>query len=428
MTLELEDFFEAAREATHGQALADRWLALLRESGVHGLALQVGERLHRSGRCHGPARSEGPLRLWGASTLDETELLLLFELAGMSAHWLYRLHRFARISQRAQRDRLALRAEVADLAGADLGLLGQSSAMQEVRRLLRTVALHPTTVLLQGETGTGKEMAARALHRLSRRGDRFAAINCGALPSELIEAELFGYEKGAFTGAVRASRGLFRRAGKGTVFLDEVGELPLSAQARLLRVLQERVVTPLGAEDPVPVKARVVAATHRDLRAAMAEGTFREDLFYRLHVFHLRLPPLRDRREDIFALVDAKLHSICDRLGRAPPRVSPTVLTALSTYDWPGNVRELENELERAALLSGDSLEWSTPDLEPSGSPATTLDAAVKTAIEDALRSCGGRIYGPRGAAERLGLPPSTLQTKMRKLGISRDGFVSPTR
>ena len=409
---------EAAQEATRGEVVATRWLALLAEHGATGLRFRehvVGE----SGDDF--VYVSESLTVFGAFEMSEADILQLGALSDCVAQWLHRFERFAETSRRAQRERVSLRREVSDIRGDDRGLLGTSPAMREVRRLLRLVAPHETTVLLTGETGTGKELAARALHALSGR-NRFVAINCSAISPQLIEAELFGHVRGAFTGATHAREGALRAAGVGTVFLDEVAELSLDAQAKLLRAVQEREVRPVGSDRAVAFRARIVSATHRDLERAVRQGAFREDLRYRLATFPVRMPALRERPEDVRDLVRAKVAALARRLDREPPQVPSSVLRALSRYAWPGNVRELENELERAMLLSGDVLEWKPPTAAPRA--PGLLDDTIREAIEAALRRTRGKIYGDDGAATLLGLAPSTLQTKMRKHGIDRDRFV----
>jgi formate hydrogenlyase transcriptional activator len=423
------ELFEAARTATRGDALAKQWLGALRETGVRGLRLGRRDETWSAGSCRGNAkRIAGPdatwVELFGEPALSRADELLLAELAAIMAIWFRRMQRFAGVSRRAHRERSILRRRVAELEGEDLGLLGSSAPMREVRRLLRLVAPHSTTVLIAGETGTGKELAARAIHRLSLRAGPFAAINCGALPAGLLEAELFGHVRGAFTGAVAPREGALLAAGSGTVFLDEIAELSADAQAKLLRVLQEREVVPLGSERPRPMRARVIVATHKNLEREVAAGRFREDLYYRISTFPIRTPALRERPEDISVLAEARLASLASRAGRTAPRLTREVRAALARFAWPGNVRQLENEIERALLLStGEALEWTAP---AAPSPSIGLDASVVRAIEDALRACGGRIYGAHGAAARLGLKPSTLQTKMKKHGIERTHFTRP--
>jgi len=251
-------------------------------------------------------------------------------------------------------------------------------------------------------------------------------INCGAIPDALVESELFGHERGAFTGADRTRAGVFERAHRSTLLLDEVGELPPAAQVKLLRVLQERRVRRVGGSDPIDVDVRVIAATHRPLAALVRAGQFREDLYYRLDVFAIALPPLRERAEDLGPLVAALVADLATRLGIAAPPISRAVMARLASHDWPGNVRELANVLESALILGGgralellDTLGRARHGARPA------FETAVREAIESALRATRGKIYGRDGAAARLGLKPPTLQSKMRKLGIDRARFLS---
>lgn len=300
-----------------------------------------------------------------------------------------------------------------------------------MRRVLESVDMvsrHDTTVLLRGESGTGKELLARRIHQLSRRVRQpFVAVNCGALPETLIESELFGHEKGAFTGASARYRGRFERANNGTIFLDEIGDLPPAVQVKLLRVLQEGEFERLGGEEPIRVNVRIVAATHRPLEAMMERGTFRTDLFYRINVFPIVVPPLRDRKEDIPILARALLAEASTRLGCRLRPIGARTLKRLLDCPWYGNVRELSNTLERALIMS-KTRELELDELtNPVACPVSPIDESVETfeqgsrrIIERALEACRGRVYGKQGAAARLGIPPSTLQGKMRRLRISR--------
>ena len=305
-------------------------------------------------------------------------------------------------------------------------LVGASPAWLAAMDLVRRVAAVDTSVLVLGETGTGKELVARAIHERSpRRAAAFVTLNCAAIPAALVESELFGHERGAFTGAVGQRIGRFEQAGAGTLFLDEVGELPLEAQGKLLRVLQEHEFERVGGTRLLPSRARVVAATNRDLAAMVTAGRFRADLFYRLNVFPMRLPPLRERREDIPLLVQHFVGKLAPRLGRALRGFSPAGERWLRAHDWPGNVRELENLVERAALLAdGPVLETPAIGLSvaaglvpPGGTPGAAAD---RGAITLALRQANGKVTGPRGAAAALGVHPNTLRYRMRRLGIAR--------
>jgi formate hydrogenlyase transcriptional activator len=338
-----------------------------------------------------------------------------------------------RLNRLLGRENALLKEEIRQIK-RDGRYVAESPSMRAVVERVRLAAPSTTTVLIRGETGTGKEGLARMVHEFSPRFNApFLAVNLGALPEGLVESELFGHEKGAFTGAVRRRPGRFEQADGGTIFLDEVGDAPPSVQVRLLRVLQERVIERVGGTEPVKVDVRVVAATNRDLEDAVARGTFRADLYYRLAVFPVELPPLRDRREELRPLATHFLARHAAAMHRRPPRVGEDVWRALEAYSWPGNVRELENFLQRALILSPGS-ELSLPELPAAPArPAAALLAAAEAApgtweeevralIERALSHAGGRVYGPNGAAALLGLKPTTLQGKMKKYGIAPRG------
>jgi len=311
------------------------------------------------------------------------------------------------------------------IAGFD-DIVGNSPALRTALGLLQEVATTDSTALLLGETGTGKELFAKALHvRSSRRQFPIVSVNCAALPPTLIESELFGHERGAFTDAVAQRQGRFELAHRGTLFLDEIGDLPLELQAKLLRFLQEGEFERLGASKSRKVDVRIVAATHRDLGQAVAAGDFREDLYYRLNVFPIRLPPLRERREDIPALVWSIIRKRQRSMHRAVTRVPQNVMDALQRHPWPGNIRQLENVVERALIHStGDTLVLVPDDLEEvettAVADATSLSSIERAHIEKILRECGWRINGAGNTAERLGMHPNTLRFRMKKLGIVR--------
>jgi len=281
-------------------------------------------------------------------------------------------------------------------------------------------------VLITGETGTGKELVARALHNLSpRRGKALIKVNCAALPAGLIESELFGHEKGAFTGAIARKIGRFELAHGGTLFLDEIGDLPLELQPKLLRVLQEGEFERIGASHTITVDVRVIAATNRDLETAIRENRFRSDLYYRLNVFPIRLPPLRERTEDIPLLVRYLTLKYGPLLGKRISNVSPAIMKMLQTYSWPGNVRELENVIERATILSAGAeldLGWWPMTTGSTGRAGATrtLEEVEREHILAVLELTGWRVSGERGAAGQLGLKPTTLEARMKKLGITR--------
>ena len=312
-------------------------------------------------------------------------------------------------------------------------IIGNSPALESVLEQVERVAPTSSTVLVQGETGTGKELIARAIHNLSSRcGRPFIKLNCAAIPFDLLESELFGHEKGAFTGAIAQKVGRFELADKGTLFLDEVGDIPLPLQPKLLRVLQEQEFERLGSGRTHQVDVRLVAATHRNLVDMVKRNEFRSDLYYRLSVFPIPLPPLRARREDIPALVENFVEIYARRMGKQIEHISPETMAALTSYQWPGNIRELQNFIERTVILtSGNVLE---PPLASLRSPAEaeslgpiTLEDAERDHIRKTLEQTRWVVSGPNGAAARLGIKRSTLYFRMQKLGISRSkkDFVS---
>jgi DNA-binding NtrC family response regulator len=344
-----------------------------------------------------------------------------------------------------ERRRLRLQAEVLGQKAPSTdfsfsGAVGRSAAMQEAHRLIEQAARLDITVLLTGETGTGKELAARAVHLNSARRERpFVAVNCGALPNELVESELFGHGKGAFTGAAQAKAGLFEEAHGGTLFLDEVGELPLNAQVKLLRVLQDKEIRRVGETRPVQVDVRVVAATHRDLRAAAGQGRFREDLFYRLNVFPVQLPPLRERKDDIPLLAAHLLDKHGKAMGRTLEGIAPEALRVLMGYPWPGNVRELENTIMRAvAVAAGPSItERDLPaEVRERQEGALPGGAAKHLPYRDALdlaRDRFSREYltalmrdfegNVTRAAEHAGIERESLHRLLKRYSIRSDDF-----
>jgi formate hydrogenlyase transcriptional activator len=305
-------------------------------------------------------------------------------------------------------------------------IIGKSLALEVVLEQVERVAPTSSTVLIQGETGTGKELIARAVHDISSRcGRRFVKLNCAAIPFDLLESELFGHEKGAFTGAIAQKIGRFETADKGTLFLDEVGDIPLALQSKLLRVLQEQEFERLGGTRTHQVDVRLVAATNRDLADMVKQREFRNDLYYRLNVFPIALPPLRERREDISALVTHFVELYGRRMGKQIEHIPAETMSALRSYEWPGNIRELQNFIERSVILSDGVILRSplaklksSPEAESPG--ATTLEEAERDHIRKTLESTRWVVAGPLGAAARLGIKRSTLYFRMQKLGISR--------
>jgi formate hydrogenlyase transcriptional activator len=310
-------------------------------------------------------------------------------------------------------------------------LIGSSPALEAVLDGVKRVAPTSSTVLIQGETGTGKELIARAIHNISPRcGRPFIKLNCAAIPLDLLESELFGHEKGAFTGAIAQKLGRFELADKGTLFLDEVGDIPPALQPKLLRILQEQEFERLGSSKTHQVDVRLVAATHRDLAGMVKNGEFRSDLYFRLNVFPVQLPPLRERREDIPALVEHFVESVGRRVGRQIDHIPRETMLDLCSYDWPGNIRELQNLIERALILSEDGvlpnplLNVETQRISVSAAPTTLLDSE-RTLILRTLVAAGWVIGGRDGAAARLGLKRTTLIYKMQRHGISRPALES---
>lgn len=329
-------------------------------------------------------------------------------------------------------DNRYLQDELRTMTGSEV--IGADSGLKMVMAMARQVAPRNSPVLLLGETGVGKEVIANAVHNLSFcRNGPFIRVNCGAIPQTLMDSELFGHEKGAFTGAVTRKRGRFERANGGTIFLDEIGELPMEAQVRLLRVLQEKEIERVGGSDTIQVDIRVIAATHRDLEKMLADGRFREDLYYRLRVFPIAIPPLRHRPEDIPALVHHFIRKKANEMKMSSlPGIEPGAIKRLMQYSWPGNARELENAVERELIVNrGDPLSFR--DLQarlPVASPNLThgpdradqesmaLDFVMARHIRNMLKRCNGRVEGDKGAAQVLNIHPSTLRKRMRKLGI----------
>ena len=315
------------------------------------------------------------------------------------------------------------------------GIVGKSAALKRVLEQVAIVAPTDSTVLLRGETGTGKELIARAIHMLSfRREHPFVRVNCAAIPSGLLESELFGHEKGAFTGALMQRKGRFELADGGSLFLDEIGDISLELQPKLLRAVQEQEFERLGSSRTINVNVRLIAATHRDLGSMIREEKFREDLFYRFNVFPIEIPPLRERREDIPLLVNYFVSNLCARMGKQIRSIPMEAMKMLVNCPWKGNVRELANFLERAVILTpGEELEVPIAELRSAleisvSNSVSSFRQAEFNVITEALRAASGRISGNGGAAERLGLKRTTLQNKIRRLGIARKSSIPAGR
>jgi len=391
-----------------------------REGLVRGLPFDIEQRARRKDgeyrwflfRYHPLRDTQGRIIRWYATAMDIDER--------------------KRAEERVRNENLALREDI-DRSSMFEEIVGSSPALQRVLGQVAKVAKTDSTVLIQGETGTGKELIARAIHRWSSRATRaFIRVNCAAIPQSLIASELFGHEKGAFTGALQRRLGRFEAADGGTIFLDEIGDLPAETQIALLRVLQEREIERVGSSQPVNVDVRVLAATNRDLEAAVERGAFREDLYYRLNVFPIWIPPLRERGDDIPVLVEYLVERYAKKVGKTIRNIKKQTLELFRGYVWPGNVRELQNVIERAMVLcEGETFAVDESWLkgkphQPSkrtASPVTTLAEGERGVIEAALAACHGRISGPRGAAATLGVPRQTLESKIKALHIDTLAF-----
>jgi len=340
-----------------------------------------------------------------------------------------------RLKDQLQNENVVLREQI-DQAFMFEEIVGTSSALQGVLSRAMKVAPTDSSVLVSGETGTGKELVARAIHKRSRRSQRaFVSVNCAALAPSLISSELFGHEKGAFTGAMQRRLGRFELANGGTIFLDEIGELPLDTQVALLRVLQEREFERVGGTQPVKIDVRVIAATNRDLDAAVANGTFRSDLYYRLNVFPVQVPPLRERQDDVLMLLEHFVHRFAQKMGKHFKKIDKRTVELFRSYPWPGNIRELQNVVERSVIVSSDGVfsvdgAWLSRDSrrvslpqQPEPADGDENASRERKIIEDALAGSRGRVSGPSGAAERLRVPPSTLEHRIKKLRIRKSHF-----
>jgi formate hydrogenlyase transcriptional activator len=337
-----------------------------------------------------------------------------------------------RDEERIQKENLALREEI-DHSSMFEEIVGSSDIIRNILTQVTKVAPSDSTVLVLGETGTGKELIARAIHKRSKRSSRaFITVNCAAIPPSLIASELFGHEKGAFTGALQRRLGRFELADGGTIFLDEIGDLPAETQIALLRVLQEGEIERVGGSQSISVDVRVLAATNRDLKAAMAAGTFRQDLFYRLNVFPILIPSLRERKDDIPLLVTYLIERYAKKAGKKIRNIQKETLELFQAYDWPGNIRELQNVIQRAIVLCESETfsvdeTWLKREKHRLSGSVIPLGASLaeheKEIIEAALADCGGQVSGPTGAAAKLGLPRQTLESKITALGINKNRF-----
>jgi formate hydrogenlyase transcriptional activator len=364
---------------------------------------------------YNPFRNEGQVTRWYATGTDIDDRV--------------------RAEERTRNENLALREQI-DRDSMFEDIVGSSEALRKVLRQIAKLASSDSTVLILGETGTGKELVARSIHKRSNRADRaFIGVNCAAIPQSLVASELFGHEKGAFTGASQRRLGRFESANGGTIFLDEVGDLPPEIQVALLRVLQEREIERVGSSKAIPIDVRVIAATHRDLNTLVAEGKFREDLLYRLNVVPIDVPPLRERVADIPLLVEYFINRFGKKAGKKFRTIDKKSLGLLHAYDWPGNIRELQNVIERAVILcEGETFSvdetWLRRELPVARNRVSTLNRVLvrqeKEMIETALEECYGRVSGPSGAARKLGLPARTLDLKIKRFKINKYRFKVP--
>jgi transcriptional regulator with GAF, ATPase, and Fis domain len=373
-------------------------------------------------------------RLEGSFTQREAEMLVqVADQVAMAVNNAIAFRRIAELRDRLRQEKQYLEEEI-NLERRFEDIVGESMGLRRVLKEIATVAPTDATVLIQGETGTGKELLARAIHRLSPRSERtFIKLNCAAIPAGLIESELFGHEKGAFTGAIARKIGRLELAHEGTLFLDEIGELPLDLQPKLLRALQEREIERLGGTRPIQVNVRLIAATNRDLAKMVTDKEFRSDLYYRLKVFPVFSPPLRERESDIPILVRHFVATHSRRMGKVIESIPDETMQALVRWKWPGNIRELENFLERAVILTRGPVlyvplaELETAEQESESdeeSESSTLQTAEREHILRALRETKGQIGGDDGAAARLGLKRTTLNSKIKKLGIERSDYM----
>jgi DNA-binding NtrC family response regulator len=426
---------EARALASGQEFLAIPWpeipSCLVLDVGLPGLSgLDVQQELVRSG-VHIPiifltGRGDIPMSVRAIQAGAADFLTKPFEgghLLGVirrciAGHQTYNRQPQNQLNDKLIQEKLCLQDEARSAVSSD-EIIGNSVSLRRVLKQVETVAPTDSTVLIYGETGTGKELIARAVHRRSQRSRRaFVSLNCAAIPRDLIASELFGHEKGAFTGATQRRLGRFELADGGTIFLDEVGELLPNTQVALLRVLQEREFERVGGGQPIHMDVRVIAATNRDLKAAVADGTFREDLFYRLNVFPIEVPPLRERSDDIQILAEYFIDRYARKAGKNITTVDKKTLRLLESYPWPGNIRELQNVIERSVIVC-ETAGFSLDESWLSEKVATQ----EKEIIEAALRECQGRVFGPSGAAAKLGIARSTLESRIQSLKINKNRF-----
>jgi transcriptional regulator with GAF, ATPase, and Fis domain len=421
-------------DSSQGIPTLAEWLAVLQPDSRDLLAKTI-EKMFREGMrgdvrywVDHPKKGKRMMHSTGEPVLENGEIIRLIGNTLDITEQENAFEEIRRLKDELYKENIVLREEINSTSMFE-EVLGTSAVLQRVLALAAKVAPTDSTVLIMGETGTGKELIARAIHKRSKRAERsFVSVNCAAIPSSLIMSELFGHEKGAFTGAIQRRLGRFELAEDGTLFLDEVGDLPLETQIALLRVLQEREFERVGGTEMLRCDVRVIAATNRDLHSAIATGSFRSDLFYRLNVFPITLPPLRERKEDVALLVKYFVDRYAKRAGRKIKSIQKKALEALQEYSWPGNVRELQNVIERS-LIIGETNEfsidksWFSHESQPPVSPVVDQTSSERTRIEAALAQSNGKVSGAHGAAARLGMPPSTLESRIRSLKINKFQF-----
>jgi transcriptional regulator with GAF, ATPase, and Fis domain len=412
-----------------------QWLAVLQPDSRDLLAKTIGKMFRESVRgdvrywVDHPKKGKRMMHSTGEPVLENGKVIRLIGNTLDITEQENALEEIRRLKDELYKENIVLREEINSTSMFE-EVLGTSAVLQRVLALAAKVAPTDSTVLIMGETGTGKELIARAIHKRSKRGERsFVGMNCAAIPSSLIMSELFGHEKGAFTGAVQRRLGRFELAENGTLFLDEVGDLPLETQIALLRVLQEREFERVGGTEMVRCDVRVIAATNRDLHSAIAASSFRSDLFYRLNVFPIELPPLRERKDDIPILVNYFVDRYAQRAGKKIDRIRKKSIEALQEYSWPGNVRELQNVIERSLIIVDTNefsvdKNWLSHEFQSSQrvGPASSISTEQQQ-IEAALAQTKGKVSGRQGAAAILGIPASTLESKIRTLRINKHAY-----